>query len=131
MDKPGYPIFPWSSSPQKAKSRPTVLKYHWATGLLLMIVVCWNIEECLLDDKMAMLWVWMHYIFVLGIIPNLFFFGDAPTWVGFMVNTIELTILQWSLINNQITVYFWALVAPVILETMTLTFYIVKWRLCD
>lgn len=115
-DEP-YPIYPWSTFPQRAKTTPVWLGYHLWTALMLLIV---STMKLFIPDNYGLHIIRMgfHYLFLMGVIPNIFNLGNAPSWLAFLVNGISVLVLQWCLYWNYYYGYFWVLVVPIIIETI-------------
>jgi len=109
-----YNIFPWSPSPQIAKTPPKALRAHLESALILFILAylrCLHPES----DVIFILFCIFHMKFSYGLIPNLQNFGNANKYTALTINGGLFVALQVALLIDP-AVYYCILSIPVLFE---------------
>lgn len=113
-----YNIYPWSSSPQVAKTPPTFLKPHILTALGLLTVAYFRVVlKRTRDVEDANIFhLCFHVVFTIVLIPSLGNFGDFSRATALAINAGLLSALQFALFFLSPEVYFLLLYIPVAFE---------------
>ena len=115
MAKTPYKVYPWSQSPQLAKTSPHELQAHLVTALALY--VCAFVRYLFPKSKPIMvILIALQSIFTIIILPNLQNFGDAPAEVAYIINGGLLLALWLVSLHSTPTHYLILLSIPVMFE---------------
>jgi len=111
-----YYIFPWSVPAAISKTTPLMLEYHICTALTLLLVAALRNIIPAKNKWMNILFTTCHYAFILGIIPNIFHFGDNSNLTAFILNGGLLLMLQLAYHLAPPLTYFLILSIPILFE---------------
>lgn len=123
---PNYPIFPWQSNPNIAKTPSYILQPHVITALALLFL---SYLRCLQEKSPSWLQythLVVHLLFCMEIVTVLTNFGSAPWYVALLINGGIWVTLNYLLIRKlPPKLYFLILAGPIYYEVIVYTISII------